>query len=71
MSSSTAPTLPDYAFLRSMSRRQGILFGAALAGGAFGALFAGEIVQAAAGVWSAFVVPAFFELLLSGVPFCA
>ena len=57
--------------LRSLSRRQGILFAAALAGGALGALFAGEIVQAATGVWSAYVVPAFFELLLSGIPFCA
>ncbi len=71
MSSPTAPALPDRAVLRPLSRRQGILFGAALAGGAAGALFAGEIVQAATGVWSSYVVPAFFELLLSGIPFCA
>ena len=36
-----------------------------------GALFAAEIVQAATGLWSSYVVPAFFELLLSGIPFCA
>ena len=36
-----------------------------------GALFATEIVQAATGLWSSYVVPAFFELLLSGIPFCA
>ncbi len=71
MNSSAAPALPDRATLRSLSRRQIALSGAALAGGASGALFADEIVQAATGVWSAFVVPAFFELLLSGIPFCA
>lgn len=71
MNSSAAPALPARATLRSLSRRQIALSGAALAGGASGALFAGEIVQAATGVWSAFVVPAFFELLLSGIPFCA
>ena len=47
------------------------LVGAALAGAAPGALFATEIVQAATGLWSSYVVPAFFELLLSGIPFCA
>ena len=57
--------------LRSRSGRQRILFGAALAGAAPGALFATEIVQAATGLWSSYVVPAFFELLLSGIPFCA
>ncbi len=71
MNSPAAPALSDRATLRSLSRRQIALSGAALAGGASGALFAGEIVQAATGVWSAFVVPAFFELLLSGIPFCA
>ena len=47
---------------------------AALAGGALGGLFgsdaAGEVAQAAAGLWSDRLVPAFFDLLLSGVPFC-
>ena len=57
--------------LRPLSRRQWILVGAVLAGAAPGALFATEIVQAATGVWSSYVVPAFFELLLSGIPFCA
>ncbi len=71
MNSPATPALPARATLRSLSRRQIALSGAALAGSASGALFAGEIVQAATGVWSAFVVPAFFELLLSGIPFCA
>ena len=57
--------------LRPLSRRQWTLVGAALAGAAPGALFATEIVQAATGLWSSYVVPAFFELLLSGIPFCA
>ena len=57
--------------LRPLSRRQLFLFGAALAGAAPGALFATEIVQAATGLWSSYVVPAYFELLLSGIPFCA
>ena len=56
--------------LRPLSRRQWILAGAALAGAAPGALFATEIVQAATGLWSTYIFPAFFELLLSGIPFC-
>ncbi len=71
MNATAVPTLGEGTSARFLSRRQGILLAAALAGGALGALFASEIVQAATGVWSAFVVPAFFELLLSGVPFCA
>ena len=70
MTSPAAPALSGHAVLRPLSRRQAVLFGAALAGGALGAAFATEIVQAAAGVWSAYMVPAYFELLLSGVPFC-
>ncbi len=45
--------------LRSLARRQWILAGAALAGAVPGALFATEIVRAATGLWSAYVVPAF------------
>ncbi|MCY4396655.1 MAG: hypothetical protein OXC10_16120 [Rhodospirillaceae bacterium] len=56
--------------LRSLARRQWILVGAALAGAVPGALFATEIVQAATGLWSVYVVPAFFETMLSGIPFC-
>ena len=56
-------------FAGSLSRRR-LLFGAALGGGALGGLFGVEIAQAAAGVWSGHFVPAFFELLLSGIPFC-
>ena len=70
MTSPAAPALSGHAILRPPSRRRAVLFGAALAGGALGAAFATEIVQAAAGVWSAYMVPAFFEMLLSGVPFC-
>lgn len=70
MSVSAILAASDRAALRSLSRRQWILSGAALAGGAVGAAFATEIVQAATGLWSAYVVPAFFELLLSGIPFC-
>ena len=70
MTSSAAPTLSGRAVLRPLSRRQAVLFGAALAGGALGAAFATEIVLAVIGVWSAWMVPAFFEMLLSGVPFC-
>jgi len=70
MTSPAAPALSDRAVLPPLSRRQAVLFGAALAGGALGAAFATEIVQAATGVWSAWMVPAYFELPLSGVPFC-
>ena len=56
--------------LRSLTRRQWVLFASALAGAVPGAAFATEIVQAATGLWSSYVVPAFFELLLSGIPFC-
>ncbi len=70
MSSPAAPALSDRAVLRPLSRRQAVLFGAALTGGALGAAFATGIVQAATGLWSAWMVPAYFELLLSGIPFC-
>ncbi|MXY40003.1 MAG: hypothetical protein F4027_10990 [Rhodospirillaceae bacterium] len=70
MSSPAAPALSGHAVLRPLSGRQAVLFGAALAGGALGAAFATEIVQAVIGVWSAWMVPAFFEMLLSGIPFC-
>ncbi|MDE0704570.1 MAG: hypothetical protein F4204_12150 [Rhodospirillaceae bacterium] len=71
MVSLAAPATSHRAARPPLPRRQAILLGAALVGGALGAAFGSEIVQAATGVWSAFVVPAFFELLLSGVPFCA
>ena len=70
MSVSAIPVASGRPVLRSLSRRQWIVFGAALAGGAVGAAFATEIVQAAMSLWSSYVVPAFFELLLSGIPFC-
>lgn len=71
MSASATLAASGRPVLRSLSRRQWILFDAALAGAVPGALFATEIVQAATGLWSSYVVPAFFELLLSGIPFCA
>lgn len=71
MSSPAAPALSGRAALRPLSRRQAVLFGAGLTGGILGAAFGIEIVQAAASVWSNYFVPAFFELLLSGIPFCA
>ena len=70
MRSSGVPALSDRPVLRPLSRRQAILFGAGLTSGALGAAFGAEIVRAAAGLWSAYMAPAFFELLLSGVPFC-
>lgn len=70
MSASAIPAASGRPVLRSLTRRHGVLFGAALTGGVLGAAFATEIVHAAVGVWSAYVVPAFFELLLSGIPFC-
>ena len=70
MTSPAAPALSDRAILRPPSRRRAVLIGAALAGGVLGSAFATEIVHAAAGVWSAYMVPAFFEMLLSGIPFC-
>ena len=70
MASPAAPVPSGRIIMRPLSRRQAVLFGAALAGGALGAAFATEIVQAATGVWSAYMVPAFFEMLLSGIPFC-
>lgn len=54
-----------------MSRRQMVLLGAAIFGGLAGGLFSGEIAAAAGSVWSNYVVPAYFELLLSGIPLCA
>lgn len=70
MSPSATPAIFEIVDFRTLARRYRVLVGAALAGAASGALFATEIVQAATGLWSAYVVPAFFEMMLSGIPFC-
>ena len=70
MSPSATPANFESAGFRTLARRHYVLFGAALAGAVPGALFATEIVQAATGLWSVYVVPAFFEMMLSGIPFC-
>ena len=70
MSPSATPAIFEIAGFRTLARQHRVLFGAALAGAVPGALFATEIVHAAVGVWSAYMAPAFFELLLSGIPFC-
>jgi len=47
------------------------LLGAAIFGGLAGGLFSDQIASATAGIWSNYVVPAYFELMLSGIPLCA
>lgn len=54
-----------------MSRRQMLLVGAAVSGGLIGGLFSGWIVETVSSLWSNYVVPAYFELMLSGIPLCA
>jgi len=54
-----------------LSRRALVLMAAAGIGGVAGGLFSTELFQAAVSVWSNYIVPAFFELLMSGIPFCA
>lgn len=70
MASLAASALSDRAARSPLLLRRAILFGAALAGGGLGAAFGIEIAQAAAGLWNAYTVPAFFEILLSGIPLC-
>jgi len=55
----------------SMSRRQILLLAAAVVGGLAGGLFSSQIVETTASLWSNYVVPAYFELMLSGIPLCA
>jgi len=40
-------------------------------GGIAGVLLSTDLVQAASAIWSNYILPAYFELLLSGIPFCA
>ena len=47
------------------------LLAAAIVGGLAGGLFSSQIVGTVASIWSNYVVPAYFELMLSGIPLCA
>ncbi|MCY4191423.1 MAG: hypothetical protein OXD42_08910 [Rhodospirillaceae bacterium] len=48
-----------------------VMMSAAGIGGVIGGFFSTDLVQAASVIWSNHILPAYFELLLSGIPFCA
>lgn len=78
MSTSNAPSADPVTAAREPSTagsadagwRQKILIAAAVGGGILGGLFSADIGSAMSSLWSNYVVPAYFEIFMSGIPFC-